>query len=81
MSRIINRPVDVVIDDLQRPMRFLWRGKWIPVGSIVRRWREVGRWWQGEGESTFYTIVSKDLSIYELSNSSQDGWQLVRIYD
>ena len=81
MSRIINRPVDVVIDDLQRPTRFLWRGRWISVGSIVRRWQEIGKWWQGEGESTFYTIVSRDLSVYELCNLSRDDWRLVRIYD
>jgi len=81
MSRIINRPVEVVSDELQRPTRFLWEGRWIPVYSIVRMWREIGKWWQGEGESTFYTVISRDLSVYELCNSYTGEWQLVRIYD
>lgn len=81
MSRIINRPVEVVMDDQQSLVRFLWQGRWISVCSIVRMWREIGRWWQGEGESTFYTVISRDLSVYELCKSYKGEWQLVRIYD
>jgi hypothetical protein len=81
MSRIINRSVEVVVDDQQRPVRFQWQGRWVEVHSIVRAWREIGKWWQGEGESTFYTIISWDLSVYELCNSSSGEWKLVRVYD
>lgn len=81
MSRIINRPIEVVVDDQQGLVGFLWQGRWISICSIVRMWREIGKWWQGEGESTFYTVISRDLSVYELCNSYKGGWWLVRVYD
>jgi len=55
MSRYLNQPISVRCRD-GRPVA-LARGKQrLRVLSLTDHWREVGYWWEGEGEKEFFLL-------------------------
>lgn len=38
------------------PAHVLWRGRWFKVARVLDVWRDVGRWWAGEGEKIFFRL-------------------------
>lgn len=60
---------------------FFWRGCWRWVNTIEDEWVDTGEWWKGEGEKTFYRVLSGS-RVYELYHDAQnDAWALYRVYD
>lgn len=78
-TRIIDRPITVVVGPDGTPRQFSYRGRQ-RVQAIVDRWTEAGEWWDGEGERTVYRVLSERGSLFELE--LRDGqWRLYREYD
>jgi len=56
--------------------------KWIKINEILDVWRDIGCWWQGEKEKTFYrvqTFTGAVVEIYRIANDNK--WFLYRVYD
>ena len=79
MSRLVDRPLPLVADAKGNPLRFFWQGRWHQVRVIFDSWREVGAWWEGEPEKTFYRVEA-DSGLYELY-SDGTSWGLYKILD
>ena len=66
----------------QAPKSFSWRGKVYRVSEIQECWRLAGAWWDGEGEKTFFRLLTDSGTICELAyNHSNHTWGLERIED
>lgn len=53
--KIVGRTVELRIEGgVPRALRL--RGRWQPVRQILDRWRETGRWWEGEQEKEFLRL-------------------------
>ncbi|MGE5587347.1 MAG: DUF6504 family protein [Clostridia bacterium] len=79
--RRVNRSLQVVVREDRRPERFYWRRKWLRVLSIVDEWREVGDWWQGEGERRVFAVLADNGGVYELCCDEREAWRLTKIFD
>jgi len=79
MSKIIDQPV-LVLAEKDVPKRFFWFKRWVNVSKILDAWRDVGRWWDGDQEKTFFRVVSSEGSIYEVY-SEKGRWNLYKVYD
>ena len=40
------------------PGAFLWEGRRYAVERVEACWKEVGPWWDGEGEHTFFRVTA-----------------------
>jgi hypothetical protein len=91
MARRVDEPVQVA---LRRggaaPAAFLWKGRRYTVERIEACWKEVGPWWDGEGERTFFRVTARHSSpdrraesgLYELRfDHASTRWWLYEIID
>lgn len=66
----------------QAPKSFSWRGKVYRVSEVQECWRLAGAWWDGEGEKTFFRLMTGSGAICELAyNHANHAWGLERIED
>ena len=79
MSKIIDQPV-LVLTEKDAPKRFFWFKRWVNISKILDAWRDVGRWWDGDQEKTFFRVVSSEGGIYEVY-SEKGRWNLYKVYD
>ncbi len=79
MSKIVDQPV-LVIEEGGKPRRFFWFKRWVNVSKVTDRWRETGRWWEGDEEKTFFRVLSTKGSLYELY-AEKLSWNLYKVYD
>ena len=71
-------PFEVVwVDGIPDQVRL--RSRWVPVLSWAGPWRRVGRWWDGEGASDRYQIVTS-AGAY-LCEVSEGRTYLMGVYD
>lgn len=65
-----------------RPLSFRWRGLLRRVARTADVWKDVGCWWEGEGEKVFYRLETTDGRLLELYLDRMAGkWYLYRVYD
>lgn len=79
--RKVMKPVQVVIQGNRHPERFYWRRRWLRVLAVVDEWREIGAWWDGEGEKRFVSVLADNGGLYELCCDERKEWRLTRISD
>ncbi|SFV03767.1 DUF6504 family protein [Alicyclobacillus macrosporangiidus] len=82
MTRLVHRPIIVTetMPDTGAPAVFIDRGHKHVVKTVLDRWIESGKWWEGERYRTVYRVMTDTLAIYELE--LQGGkWTLYRVYD
>jgi len=73
-------PVRVRLDRSGQPAAFLHRGRWHRVAEVLDRWRERGRWWEGEPPREVYRVVTTSGAVYELGREG-DAWRLYAVLD
>ena len=91
MARRIEEPVRVT---LRRggaaPAAFTWEGRRYAVERVEACWKEVGPWWDGEGERTFFRVTARHCApglspasgVYELRfDHASERWWLHEVVD
>lgn len=69
------------------PASFIWRGRCYRILCIDLVWKQVGRWWEGEGELTLYRVDAAPLQTasagrYELVYRHDGGdWMIAGVCD
>lgn len=77
------RPVQIALDSRKSaPIAFRWRRRAYHVACIQECWRMVGDWWDGEGERTFYRVLTTTGGIFEICYDHQRRlWSMERVED
>lgn len=75
--------IRVTLDaDKQSPAAFCWRQRVYHVSEVRECWRLGGDWWNGEGEKTYFRVVTQEGGVFEISyDHSTRTWSLERIED
>lgn len=83
MAKLIDRPLkQVEISRSGEPLRFTWEGRSWPVSRTTEVWKDTGRWWEGEGEKTFFRLETAGGRLVELYRDHKSGmWSIYRVYD
>lgn len=82
MSRRYSRPIQVALGRKNVPQMFEWRGRMHRVVEVQERWRLVGAWWDGEGETTYFRVLTDSGGFYDLGyDHAKDVWTLSEIQD
>ena len=90
MARRIDEPVRVALrPGGQEPAAFTWGSRRYAVERVEACWKEVGPWWDGEGERTFFRVtahlqsrLSPESGVYELRfDHSSERWWLQEVVD
>ncbi|MGI6148830.1 MAG: hypothetical protein GX195_12160 [Firmicutes bacterium] len=77
MSKLVNQPVEVVLEN-GFPRRFFFQKPFF-IRHIQEYWREAGQWWLGEPERMVYLVVT-DYGLNELHYiPKNDCWLLYRL--
>ncbi len=64
------------------PTAFNWLGRVYKVSAVQDVWRTVGRWWDGDGEKTFFRVLTSSGGVFELYyDDMKDTWSLSRVED
>ena len=81
MGKLVNEQIAVETLPSGVPDRFTWNRRIVEVRSVTERWKQSGRWWQGEEDSTYWIVTGHRDETYELRKTGADKWLLVRVYD
>jgi hypothetical protein len=89
MARRIDEPVRVALSHGGgEPAAFTWSGRCYLVERVEACWKEVGPWWDGEGERTFFRVTAclagrgAAPGIYELRfDHGSEEWWLQEVVD
>jgi hypothetical protein len=82
MSRLIDERVVIESGSDGLPSRFAWRQRWHRISDVLEAWRDIGCWWNGEGEKEFYLFQADTGGIYELYHDCRlQQWHLYRVLD
>jgi hypothetical protein len=89
MARRIDEPVHVALGPGGgEPAAFTWAGRRYRVERVEACWKEVGPWWDGEGERTFFRITARlpgpptAPGVYELRfDHGSEEWRLHEVVD
>ena len=91
MARRIDEPVQVALGGGgAAPAAFIWSGRRYTVERVEACWKEVGSWWDGEGERTFFRVTARphipglrsEPGVYELRFDHGSGqWRLHEVVD
>lgn len=81
MRTALNRPVQVFKHN-RLPFKIIWSEREAFVTKIIDYWKDIGDWWQGEGEKDFFRLYLDNGTLCEIYYDYQeDIWQLYKIYD
>jgi hypothetical protein len=87
MAKHIHEPITVssqqeLFDSQTLPRRFTWRGRSFEIAEVGGEWRELGRWWEGEGERrTIRAITTRGVTM-DLCQDLRTGlWTLAEVQD
>lgn len=63
--------------------RFFWRrGRRHAVLQVLERWRDTGRWWEGEAPKLFFRLETAGGGLWEIYlDTAEDRWYLYKMYD
>ncbi len=83
MPRFIERPLEQVgLGPGGRPLFLRWRGRSWRVTRTADVWKDVGCWWEEEGEKVFYRLEVDGGRLFEVYLDRRTGkWFLYRVYD
>lgn len=92
MARRYLSPVEVELRHGEmggaEPAGFIWRGRRYRIHRVELIWKQTGRWWSGEGETTLFRVRAAlsgavhPAGIYELAyRHDQADWLLADIAD
>lgn len=74
--------LEVVLGKANAPVKFEWRGRTYRVKEIQECWRLTGAWWDGEGDLTFFRLLTDKGGIYELRfDHKRTRWTMETIQD
>lgn len=79
MSKIVDQPV-LVVAEKEKPKRFFWFKRWVNISLVMDKWKEAGRWWEGDEEKVFFRVLSTEGGMYELYVGKL-RWNLYKVYD
>jgi len=81
LSRLIHRPLEVM-EFKGHPAKVRWQGRWVQVITILDRWYDAGKWWEGEPPWLFFRILLEGNRIWEIFfDQDRTCWNLYKIYD
>ena len=64
------------------PISFIRQGKLYKIRQVFECWRLIGAWWDGQGERTFFRVLTDQGGIYELCfEHLKSEWKLSRVED
>lgn len=82
MSRLINRPVEVVAGPDGVPRAFRHGGGRLQPCDVLDHWLEAGRWWEQERERETYRVSTAAGGVFELTRELPGTkWYLYKAYD
>lgn len=94
MARQIRAPIRVLLDrDGTSPAAFLRERKRYRIWRVEACWKQVGSWWDGEGEQTYFRITATSIrdepsatngpeGVYEIALDHASGqWFLISVLD
>jgi uncharacterized protein DUF6504 len=91
VARRIEVPVQVALRrGGAEPATFTWQGRCYAVERVEGCWKEVGPWWDGEGERTFFRVTARPrvpglhlaTGVYELRfDHGREEWWLHEVVD
>lgn len=82
MTRIVNQPIPCPALGTDRtPHRFRWAGSSHRVVAILDNWQDVGAWWEGEPEKSFWRVETEGGGIFELWQDRTGQWAVYRVWD
>jgi len=75
-------PVQVEVDDVLAPRRFVWQAQTHPVERVLDRWRVDEDWWRGQVWREYFTLTTTSGLLVDLFHDLlTDSWRLQRLYD
>ncbi|MEN6343850.1 MAG: DUF6504 family protein [Armatimonadia bacterium] len=87
MGKLINEPIQVtrqpsLFERDPLPRRFTWRGRDYLIATLGGEWRELGRWWEGEGERRYLRAVTSRGMTVDLCQDLKTGqWTVAEVQD
>lgn len=52
------------------------------VRTVLERWKDTGRWWEGESVKLFFRVETADGGFWEIYlDTGTQMWHLYRVYD
>jgi len=82
MSKRLSQPISVSLNNSNLPRMFNWRRRVYRVSDVQEIWRTMGAWWDGEGETTFFRVITDKGGIYELAyDHVKEAWMLSVVRD
>lgn len=76
------RRIRVSSEDGISPGAFWWRGERYAVAAVLERWRDTGRWWEGEAPKLFFRLQTPEGGLWEIYLDTRDKtWYLYKVYD
>lgn len=76
--KIRERPIEVRTDSAGMPISI--EGARLDVVRVVEQWTDIGCWWEGEREKSFFRVETSGGALLELYREG-DRWVLYRVYD
>ncbi|MCL6626424.1 MAG: hypothetical protein K6T68_07525 [Alicyclobacillus shizuokensis] len=80
MTRIVRRPIQIESWCAHVPQQFRDKGTLHRVADWLEVLREMGNWWEGEGERWMIRVMTVDGQIFDLE-SSDGQWWLYKVWD
>jgi hypothetical protein len=64
------------------PTAFTWRGREYSIEALGGEWRELGRWWEGEGERRYIRAITSRGPAMDLCQDMKTGqWMVYEVQD
>jgi hypothetical protein len=80
MTRIVRRPVMVLLDADGHILGFRDGVRVYRVQAVIDQWREMGAWWNGEPERRVIRVETADHGVYDLEHQG-GAWYIYRVWD
>lgn len=65
-----------------RPRSFRWRDRQYTIRTVLERWTDTGRWWEGERVKVFLRVAGTGGTLWEIYfDTATSTWHLYKIYD
>jgi len=64
-----------------KPCSFRYRRRWYTVTGIQDMWRDVGEWWTGEGEKTFWRVACREKMFELYWDAKLEQWFMYKVWD
>ena len=75
------QPIEVQIDALGVPQRFVWLGQAHRVEIVANRWRVDEEWWRGRIWQEYFKLATDTgLLVVVFRDLVEGGWYVQRVY-